>query len=218
MNTLPEVIKERSAALVAAGQKYKIDIVNQASATQAGFYLKEANGAIKDLKALKDELLEPHKAAIAMVNGEFREAETTLEGVKTHLKTQLANWDAEQREKARLEQARLDAEAEEAARQTVAALEAEAEQLAEDFEPEKAQELLDAAREVRVPSIALTPVRALPRSVSTYKVYSYRITDEAAIPREYLVVNEKLLGEVARKSKGEAVVAGVEFTVEERVK
>ena len=45
-------------------------------------------------------------------------------------------------------------------------------------------------------------------------VYRFRVVDKAKLPLDYLVPNEKTLGELARSSKGTATVPGVEFYAE----
>lgn len=51
--------------------------------------------------------------------------------------------------------------------------------------------------------------------VSTREVWKFRVTDPAAVPREYLVVDEQKLGAMARSTKGTVTVPGVEFYSEE---
>ena len=51
--------------------------------------------------------------------------------------------------------------------------------------------------------------------IATVKTWKYRIVDAEAIPREYLMIDEKKLGAYARAMKEGAKVAGVEFYAEE---
>lgn len=51
--------------------------------------------------------------------------------------------------------------------------------------------------------------------ISTRKIWTFSITDEALLPRDFLIPDTKKLGEIARKEKEKASVPGVEFLFEE---
>jgi len=53
------------------------------------------------------------------------------------------------------------------------------------------------------------------KGISTRTNWKFRIVAENLIPREYLVPDEKKLGEIARTEKGGVSIAGVEFYSEE---
>jgi hypothetical protein len=46
--------------------------------------------------------------------------------------------------------------------------------------------------------------------VSKRTVWKFRITDEAAVPREFLLVDEKRIGQIVRAMKGETKIPGIE--------
>ena len=54
------------------------------------------------------------------------------------------------------------------------------------------------------------------KGVSTKKIWKYRITDVNLIPRECMIPNEVMLGELARTTKGTIEISRIEF-YEEKV-
>ena len=73
----------------------------------------------------------------------------------------------------------------------------------------KSQAANTTAVDVRVES-TVKPVAGVRQQI----VYRFRIVDKAKLPLDYLVPDEKTLGELARSSKGTATVPGVEFYAE----
>ena len=51
--------------------------------------------------------------------------------------------------------------------------------------------------------------------ISTRKIWTFSITNESLLPREYLIPDTKKLGEIARQQKEKASIPGVEFLFEE---
>jgi hypothetical protein len=51
-----------------------------------------------------------------------------------------------------------------------------------------------------------------PSGISTRQVWGFRVVDESLVPREFMMVDEKKLGQYARAMKSSAKVAGVEFS------
>ena len=110
-------------------------------------------------------------------------------------------------EEARLrEEARRKAEEEALAR----AVEAEAAGFGEAVD-----EILDAPPTPVVPVI-LPPVAPKVAGISMRTTWKFRVVDEAAIPREYLKIDEAKIGGVVRAMKGGTKIAGVEV-FEEKV-
>lgn len=146
-------------------------------------------------------------------------------------------------EKARKEQERIDAlaraqrEKEEAARKA----EAEARQRAAEAaneearkialaEAEKARKAAEAAsakaaeREEHAATLPPAPVVTVaanaPKAAGegTAKVWKYAITDAAAIPREYMAVDETKIGAVVRATKGTLQIPGVRIYFENQIR
>jgi hypothetical protein len=53
------------------------------------------------------------------------------------------------------------------------------------------------------------------KGLSTKETYKFKITNEALIPREYLIPDEKKIGEAVRKSKGNISIEGIECYTED---
>jgi len=119
----------------------------------------------------------------------------------------------------RAEQERLRREEEEKAR---ALAQKEADRLARLAERAAEQGRVEKAEEYQAKAAAaalIQPViaREVPKiaGIKTRTVWKYRIVDAAQIPREYMIPNEVMLGNVARSTKGAVKVAGVEFYSED---
>ena len=54
-----------------------------------------------------------------------------------------------------------------------------------------------------------------PSGISTRQVWGFRVVDESLVPREFLMVDEKKLGQYARAMKAGAKVAGIEFSAKD---
>jgi uncharacterized membrane protein YqiK len=110
-----------------------------------------------------------------------------------------------------------EAKARELAQKEAEKLEKKAEKEAQKGNTAKAEELKARAQE----TAAITPVIASSvesvKGISTKKIWKFRLVDENLIPRMYLIPNEKMLGEVARATKGELKIPGVEFYPEETI-
>lgn len=89
----------------------------------------------------------------------------------------------------------------------------EAESLQDQGRPEEAEAVL-----CEPVNIAPPPLQSAPKvdKVSYTEYWSFRITNEALIPREFLIPDEKMLRQHAKTWKSKAKVAGVEFYCEKR--
>lgn len=94
----------------------------------------------------------------------------------------------------------------------------EAADLEEAGKPEEADAILDEPEpETASAPIVLPPKPAKAEGVSVKKVWKFRIKDESQIPRNFLMVDEKKIGQLVRAMKDEAVVPGVEVYSESQV-
>lgn len=66
-----------------------------------------------------------------------------------------------------------------------------------------------------MPDVVTTPKIA---GLKTYRVTKWRVTDEAAIPREYLTLDEKKVNQTVREMKTLANIPGIEVYEEEEVR
>jgi hypothetical protein len=91
----------------------------------------------------------------------------------------------------------------------------EAERLEAEGQTEAAEQVVSAP--VVTPVVAAPTPAPKAEGISTRKVWRFRINDANAIPRQYMVPNEKAIAEYARSMKGQANMPGVEFYAEDVV-
>ncbi len=127
-------------------------------------------------------------------------AEAEERRIREAKEKQKREWEA--KEKARLEEAeRLEAEgkAEEAQKAREAAEKA----------AEKAEEREQQAAEAFVPAPVVDSKVEVQKGVSTKVNWKFEVVDEMKVPREYLCVDEKAIGQVVRALKDKANIPGV---------
>lgn len=175
----------------------------------AGLY-KRAEEWFAPMKRLASE---SHRAICAKEN----EVLGPLGNAKRYLSTQIGSYDQAQERLRRQEEARQQ----EQARQRAIADAAQASQemavndaIALEAEGDKAG--AEAVLNNPVPQPVYVPPVVIPRSVpksqgvSTAAVWKFRITNPDLVPREYLEINEKQIGQVVRAMKDKTNIPGVE--------
>jgi hypothetical protein len=216
----PEVLHlepEKKEALELVQNATGLKVVDTQTFTDGAAMLK---AVVEKLRGWR-EAIAPAKEAAHQAHKRICDLEKTvaepLMHVESYLRKQLTSYTSEQERIRREEEAELRREAEEKARkeaeeaQIAAALEAE-----QSGDKQGAEQILAAAPEpVFVPPVVLE--RAVPKvaGLSTRKNWKFRIVDAAAVPREFLVVDEVRLGKYARAMGEQAKVQGVEFYPED---
>ena len=222
MNRLPAIlentIEARKAEITEATKSYKITIETAGCASKASFYLTQVKGHQKDLEALRKSLTKPLDDEKKAIMAAFKPSEQALDETEAHLKSELLRWSEHLKKRQAEEQAKLEAEARKAEEDTKKGLELEAQKAEDDWDFGKAEELKAQAREVRVPALELIAARTIPRGTTEQVLYRYEVTDFSRLPDEFKQVNEKALGEFARKAKGSAQVSGIRFFEEKILK
>ena len=186
-------------------------VANKADFDAAIAFTAEVKGSAKRVRdffaPLKQAAAEAHKRIVA-AEKKFLDP---LENAEDTLKRICLDWRTSEEKKRREEERRLQAEADERARKEREKLEKRAASVKTE---EKKAELLERAAEIAAPVIAI-PVQAVSEGSSFRKVWKARIVDEKAVPREWMVVNEKAIQAHARNTKGSVAIPGVEFYAEE---
>ena len=172
----------------------------------------EAAGFLRGLKAYRDRVAEAFDSTVAAAHKAWKEATATR-----------SRYEAPAAEAERIVKAKMgtyQAAAEKKRREEETRLRLEAAKRAEEERSRKALEALaegNAAKAVetllRPPApVAVVVPRATPKveGVSSRIEYRFRIVDAAALPREYLVPDEKKIAAEVRAKKGETKIAGVE--------
>jgi|SRR5215471_4351804 len=134
----------------------------------------------------------------------FKAATSPWENAARILKQKMIQWDRDQEQARRLEEARLESE-----RNKEAAKERQT-----TFELLKELGLHERAEELRAEPAAFNPV-VLPKSTPDVGLryrsdWKYRVTDPQAVPREYLMLDHVAIGKVVRALKDKTNIAGIE--------
>jgi uncharacterized membrane protein YqiK len=116
------------------------------------------------------------------------------------------------------EEARRAAEAANAAERAKLLREAEAADRKAAAASAKAENQAETAAAVVAPVVTVAPVAVKQSGESTVKIWKWKITDEAAIPREYLTPNISALDSIARGTKGTIKIPGIEIYSEDTIR
>jgi hypothetical protein len=156
---------------------------------------------------LKSKAQAAHKALCDSERQHIAPAQADM----AHCDRALRVWEAAQEQARREEQRRLEAqarhEAETRALAEAAQLEREAAATGDVALLAEAEALI--SEPVDAPVIILPKATPSVAGLSYREVWQYEVTDDAAIPREYLVRDDKKLGAVVRAMKGAAKIPGV---------
>ena len=222
-------------------------IKTAAAYEEAAGWLKTVKGALKTIEdgrnRVKQPLLEAGRAIDAQAKeaaAPWLEAEAKIKGaLLTFQREQEAIQREEQRkanERAEAERRRLLAQQQEAqakaraeadakrkaAEEAAAAgrvaeaakLAAQAERI-EDKGAERAEALQDRAAQVVAPVVDRSPPKV--EAIKTREVWKFRITNSAAIPREYLLVDEVKLRKIVQAMKADTRIEGIEVYSERQL-
>lgn len=196
------VVQEANEIAVSSPESYQraIDFLRSVKAAQ-----KKVTEFFGPMKKSAHDNWKKTVAAENSVLGPLTDAESAV-------KRKASSYQQEEERKRIAEQRRLQAEADERARKERERLEKQAAKLKT---PELKEERLAEAESVAAPVIALAPTVPKTSGVATRTTWKARVVDVAAVPREWMTVNEKALDAFARSTKGSVAVAGVEFYSEQ---
>lgn len=159
---------------------------------------KEITSTFKDAK---EKAFSAHRAICA---AEAKHLEPVQEARKL-IKPKLFAWQQEEERKRAAEEKRRQDEAKKRAEDEALA---SAEQAEKDGDAEKAAEILSAPVHVAPIVVAKTAPKA---QTQIRQIWTYRIVNEALIPRAYLIPDASKLGQQARATQDSIKVPGVEF-------
>lgn len=190
-----------------------------------GTYLLAAE-TLKGIKSLRAEVDATFDGIISKAHAAHREAcsqkkaaEMPLIEAEQVIKRAMGAFDEAQERARREEQRRL----EEAERRRIeedrinlaAHMEREGKAFGDDAMVQEAHELI----EQPIVTTVAPPARTVPKvaGVSMSDVWKHQVINERAVPREYLMVNEKAIGAVVRNTKGQVTIPGVRIWKERGV-
>lgn len=207
----PEINEVESQALTIPEQADTLMITDSVTYTRAGEFWKEIRAMRGKVAATFDPLVkqahELHRETLAKKN----EIDRPLEAAEKKVKRLMADYDREQERKRREEEDRLReiARKQEEERRLAEALAAEA-----AGEKEEAEAILE--EEVYIPPPVVPKATPKVEGVSFRTAWKFRIVNESAIPRNYMVPDTVKIGGVVRAMKSATNIPGVEV-YEERV-
>jgi len=194
-------LAERIAAItIASAEDYLI----------AGTVLVQVRGLRKRIADTFDAPIKAAHAAHKAMIGARDKHDKPAAALETSLKDKMGVWSAEREMIRQAEERRLR----ELARQVA---ETRWLEVAADLERQgntaEAQAVIEQPVETPVVVVASEVPKA--EGISVRKIWKARVVNSALVPREYLMVNEQALGNLARSLKELATLAGVEFYCEE---
>lgn len=191
-----------------------VDNVSRGMASELGRAIAGLDNQAKEkFEAIKKPLNDAKNRVLAWEH----EVRDPLDRAKKYLSSQIGGFDQRMERERRAEEARLQEEARMAA-------EAEAKRLADEQAIQDAIEL-EAAGDSRgaaavlanpspvavyVPPIVVASTVQKSAGVSGVQNWKFKITDPNLIPREYMIPDEKAIGQVVRALKSKTAIPGIE--------
>jgi DNA repair ATPase RecN len=220
-----------------------MSINNQHDYEGAATLLKSIKDMSKKAEDARKKITTPLDQAKAAVMDLFRPTATALENCEKHVKGLMITYSNEQERIRKVEEERLRkiAQAEEDRQRKIKEKQEaewrakeekarkEAEELAKagnaeaarkaqeeaDKAAAKAEERRQQAAEVFVPAPTIASSVEKPQGVSMKKNWKARVIDINKVPRNYMIVNEKMLDGIAKSTKGSLKIEGIEFYSED---
>lgn len=192
-----------------------LKIKGQEEYSYAGECLKQIKSKMTNLEDKRKEITRPLDVAKKAVMDLFRKPLDMLSEAERIIKKGLLTYQQEQETLRREQEKKLTEQARKEEERKRKALEERARKAEEKGNLEKAEELREKKEEVFVPAPVVPNQVEKIRGVTTKKIWKFRIVDANLIPREYLIPNEKMLGDIARATKDTLKIPGIGFYSEE---
>ncbi|MFA5158726.1 MAG: hypothetical protein WC451_06110 [Patescibacteria group bacterium] len=213
MEQTPEIIEVNTLALSVPEQaKQIVKIINNDDYTRAGQILL----TIKEIRKKIENTFKPIKqkmdAAKKEVLDQEKLADKPLAEAESYIKPLIAQYNAEQERIRQEEENRLReiARKQEEERRLQEAVAAE-----QSGNKEEAEAIIEAP--VQAPPVVVQKTVPKVQGVSFTKLWKFRITNAALIPREYMIPHEQAIGSVVRNTKGAIQIPGIEIYSEDSV-
>jgi endo-alpha-1,4-polygalactosaminidase (GH114 family) len=215
-------IPEENQTLIDSIQKevaeidgYKIETEEQY--VNAANLTKKVKGRYAEIDAMKKSITKPLNDAVKAIDAFFNPSLQKLKSVEDFLKRGSEAFYAEMKRKQEEEQRKAYEEAKKEQERKRIQLESQAQKAEAAGKSEKAQSLFERAESVHVP---VQVVQKTPPKVGGVKFvpqWKYRVVDASKIPVKYMVINDRMLSDIAKAGKGMVDVPGVEFYCEEKM-
>lgn len=184
----------------------------------AAVCLRDIKKKHKDLEGQRKEMTRPLDESKKKVMDFFRGPLGWLKDAEATIKREIIRYQTEQ-ERIRMEhEKKIQEEARAKAKKEAEKLKKKAEKEEQKGNMEKADELREQAEDVPV------VVPTVPKQVekqqgisAMQEVWKFRVVDIGILPQEYLMPNEKAIGQVVKALKDKALIPGVEVYSEKSI-
>lgn len=209
-------VGQEALAVVKKAEALKVtDQVTRIQAAELGRVVATLDSAAKEkFDAIKRPLTEAKNRILEWEH----QVRDPLTRVKGQLSLAIGTFDQEQERKRREEEARiqreLQAKAEQEAREAAEAQaieDAVALEAAGDTKGAEAVLNNPVPQPVYVPPVILQREVVKTAGVASQQTWKFRITNAELIPREYMIPDEKVIGQIGRALKEKANIPGIEF-------
>lgn len=187
-------------------------IQNAQDYEQAGKLLVTIKGMRKRILDVFGPIVKAAHEAHKIARGKQTEAEAPLDLAEGHLKRLIGDYNAEQDRIRQQQQREAEAAARRAEEERILA---EAKAAEDAGDNEAAQAIIE--QPVVAPVVIVQTAAPKLEGVSFRENWTFQITDETKIPREFLVVDAKKIGQVVKAMKGMTNIPGVRAYAEKVV-
>ena len=213
----PDLSADQSVAALAPERESllarvsNLRILDQNGYTEAAGWLKSIKGFLKSIEDARTRITKPINDSLREVNAQAKEAAAPFLESEAKIKRAMIAYSDEQDRLQREEQRRLN----EAAEKERLRLQEIADRAAAKGQTNKAEQFEERAQAVTAPVVQTQAPKVA--GVSIPKVWTFEITDEDVIPREYLVVDESRIRRVVTALKGDTKIPGVRVLEQKRI-
>lgn len=208
-----EEIEKQSSVVDLVTKAKDLVITNQDQLDAAALVLIEVKKRIKDLENQRKAITNPIDAAKKAVMDLFRDPSNKLEKAEQELKNAIMKYDDEQKELARIEQARVQKLIDQENAKQQKLIDQKIERAEAAGKVEKVEDLiLQKENIIPIAAPVVAPKIEKPSSVSYKITYAAEIVDINLVPREYMIANLPALTKIGQATKGSITIPGVKFT------
>jgi hypothetical protein len=207
----PDIARAVKEAMTLKMRYDVIKISDQSEYDQAGKEMQGVKANLEEMEGFQLDLTKPLNDDLKRVRDFFRIPLSYLDAAKKSISAARVSYTQKMEEKRQEDERKLRELARKEEEKKKAALEARALKAEEKGKEEKAEELREQAKEVFVPVPIIESRVEKTAGIGRRKDWKYRILDSMAIPRDFLCVDEKKIGQYARTMKEMAKCPGVEF-------
>jgi len=180
--------------------------------TEAGERLKIIKKALSDIEEARTRITRPMNESLRETNAQAKAAAAPFLTDESTIKQAMLAYAREQDRLRIAEQRRLNKIADDERKR----LQEIADRASAKGQEGKAEQFQERAAQVVAPIAEATAPKVA--GISIPKVWTWELVDAALIPREFLTVNEVMIGKVVRALKGETRIPGVRVFEQDQIR